>query len=813
MIPVRQQHKPSPFKRMPGQGLVLEKVELGGVAKSMESLLSQIGLARTGPGGRDDVESPLSDSWVVYACIQALTEAVRQVPLQIWESTDADAQEVGPEHPLRRLFEMPNPDMGMPDLLAAGMTHRKLSGEDWWFLMDADGKPVTPSIDARSPIPLPTVIVPVIGDIVEDSRDGATGRITAIRYSASGATPPVFPVGSSVHFYDYNPADPMRGLSPLEAAMRVISIGFQAERYQEAVMRGGGPGAFLKYEDGMSNDEEYRLQESANEAMKDPDVVGGYKVLTGNVDVIPNPATPKDMMQRETLNWVRDTVCSILQVPPPVIGNYDTATYNNVTEAYRQFWQGVKGYLDSVAEKMNSHLLSRLEDQRLSGCYVSFDFSGIASLQEDHSAKFKLAADLAGMGVGLSFNDATKILGLEVESVDSANTAFVPMSSTVYAVNDANTGEDTSEPLTVTPVLPDAVTPAVPSTTPETTAPTTAAPVGLNGSQVESLLLIIQQVATGTLSTPSAAALINAAFPSISVAQATQILSGASAPAAPAVEPVAAKSMTKVLGSREARVAFAERVYQKTLDKAERRLAADVLTWLRRYERAQKAKIQDVAQNGITAKAWTKREVEDYLLLNEKEWAGQMDSLIANSLQATWREGIADAAQLVGSVQLDVTDPRILRMIADQRAQIVEGVASRLSAEIRDRMLEKLSGPTTTSEIASSIQEVLPEIDEEMAKVFGNKEARALTIARTETGKAYNSSAVETYKEAGVAEVEWVSSNDATTRPSHLALDGQVRKIGEAFAPSLRFPNDPQGAPEEVINCRCVLSPVVQAVS
>ena len=818
---MRQQQKPSPFKRMPGQGLVLEKVELGGVAKSMESLLSQIGLARTGPGGRDDVENPLSDSWVVYACVQALTEAVRQVPLQIWESTDADAQEVGPEHPLRQLFDMPNPDMGMPDLLAAGMTHRKLSGEDWWFLMDADGKPVTSSIDARSPIPLPTVIVPVIGDIVEDSRDGATGRITAIRYSASGATPPVFPVGSSVHFYDYNPADPMRGLSPLEAAMRVISIGFQAERYQESVMRGGGPGAFLKYADGMSNDEEYRLQESANEAMKDPDVVGGYKVLTGNVDVIPNPATPKDMMQRETLNWVRDTVCSILQVPPPVIGNYDTATYNNVTEAYRQFWQGVKGYLDSVAEKMNSHFLSRLEDPRLSGCYVSFDFSGISSLQEDHSAKFKLAADLAGMGLGLSFNDATKILGLEVESVDSANTAFVPMSSTVYAVNDANTGEDTSEPATVTPVLPDAAAPAAPAAAPETSAPATTAPVGLNGAQVESLLLIIQQVATGTLSTSSGAALINAAFPSISVQQATQILGGASAPAAPAVEPMGAKSMTKVLGSREARVAFAEGVYEKTLDKAERRLAADVLTWLRRYERAQKAKIQDFAENGITSatakavtvKAWTQREVEDYLLLNKEEWAAQMDALIVNSLQATWREGIADAAQLVGSVQLEVTDPRILRMIADQRAQIVEGVTSRLSEEIRDRMLEKLSGPTTTSEIASSIQEVLPEIDEEMAKVFGNKEARALTIARTETGKAYNSSAIESYKEAGVAEVEWVSSNDATTRPSHLALDGQVRKIGEAFAPNLRFPNDPQGAPEEVINCRCVLSPVVQAMS
>ena len=80
---------------MPGTGLTFEKVESTGIGKSMDSLLRQIGLARSTPGGRDEVEDPLSDSWVVYACVQALTEAVRQVPICIWESTDEDAQEVG----------------------------------------------------------------------------------------------------------------------------------------------------------------------------------------------------------------------------------------------------------------------------------------------------------------------------------------------------------------------------------------------------------------------------------------------------------------------------------------------------------------------------------------------------------------------------------------------------------------------------------------------------------------------------------------------------------------------------------------------
>lgn len=734
-----KKRKPAPFKRMPGSPFVFERASGDGVQKSMDSLLRQIGLTRASLGGREEVEQPLYDSWVVFACIQVLTEAVRQVPICIWESKDEDAQEVGEGHPLRRLFEMPNSDMGLADLLSAGMSHRKLSGEDWWFLMDAEGKPITPSFDARSPIPLPTQIVPVSGEYVEDERDPSTGRIVRVQYGAAAvAAPPVFSVGSTVHFYDYNPNDPQRGLSPLEAAMRVISVGFQTERYQESVMRGGGPGAFLKYEDGMSNEEEFRLQESANEAMRDPDVVGGFKVLTGKVDVVPNPATPKDMLQRETLGWVRDTVCSILQVPPPVIGNYDTATYNNVTEAYRQFWQSVKGYLESVAVKINSHFLGRLDDPRLAGCYVSFDFSGIVSLQDDNSSKFKLAADLAAMGVGLSFNDAAKMLGLEVETVESASTVFVPVSNVVFGQNDQNTG-DMSQP-----------------------AP----------------------------STPAAAV----EQPTEQEMPAEQMLPG-----------------EKALRSREERVAFAEAIYQKSLDKQERRLAADVLTWLRRYERAQREKIREYADPSPTksvVKAWTEREIETHLLLQQEEWAKQLDALISNTLTATWRAGLADTADLIGAVQLEITNPRVVRLIAEQRAQIVEGVTSRLADEIRTKLLRTLSTATSTPEIQSQLLEVLPELDENLTSVFGNKEARALTIARTETGKAYNSAAFEEYNEGGVRELEWVASNDATTRTSHMELDGRRVKPGEEFKPGLRFPNDPNGAPEEVINCRCVLAPI-----
>ena len=797
----------SPFVRAPGSPFVVDRLHSsdGSVTRSMESLLQSIGIARASLGGRDEVESPLSDSWVVYACVTALSEAVRQVPLNIWASNETDAAEVADTHPLRLLLNSPNPDQSLSDLLSAGIMHRKLSGEDWWFLMDADGKPVTPSIDQRSSIPLPTMIVPVSGDFVTDQRDEATGRILRVQYSAQSVNPPSFGMGSVVHFLDYNPNDPQRGLSAADVALRIVSVGFQTERYQESVMRGGGPGAFLNYEDEMGNEEEARLQDSVNEAVKDPDVVGGFKVVTGKVRIIPNPATPKEMLQRETLDWVRDTVCAIFQVPPPVIGNYDTATYNNVTEAYRQFWASVRGYLDTVAEKINTHFIMRLEDPALAQCRVSFDYSSIVPLQADNSAQFRLAAELASKGVGLSFNDAAKLVGLEVEPIDTASTVFQPMSSLPYAVNDAQGNAEAASPASLgaapAPAPAVEVAPSKPASAME----------GLNGAQVESLLLIVSQVASGALSTESGVALINAAFPSISEEQARRILVGASETMV--VEPTAqpAQRQQRMLDSAEARRKANESVIEKRLDPGERRMATDMLRWFRDYERAQLALIRKVAREGIdTSKAWTQAEVEQFLLLNETEWAEQLMELSSKHIERMLAEGLEDAAAaVVNGVQLEVTDPRVVRVLAEQKAKLAEGVTSRLAAEVRDTLMKRLAQPTSIGTLQSDLQAVLPDLDDDMRRVFGNKETRALTIARTETTKAYNTAQAEGYKANDIERIQWLSSNDAATRPSHLELDGEVREIGQPFKPNLRWPGDPEGEAGEVINCRCTTAPVV----
>lgn len=83
---------------------------------------------------------------------------------------------------------------------------------------------------------------------------------------------------------------------------------------------------------------------------------------------------------------------------------------------------------------------------------------------------------------------------------------------------------------------------------------------------------------------------------------------------------------------------------------------------------------------------------------------------------------------------------------------------------------------------------------------------RARMIARTESNRAINYGAQLGAEKTGFETMkEWVSVHDPRTRHSHYVLDGKKVGLNESFKEGLSFPGDPDGDPEETINCRCHL--------
>lgn len=84
---------------------------------------------------------------------------------------------------------------------------------------------------------------------------------------------------------------------------------------------------------------------------------------------------------------------------------------------------------------------------------------------------------------------------------------------------------------------------------------------------------------------------------------------------------------------------------------------------------------------------------------------------------------------------------------------------------------------------------------------------RSMTIARTETHSIANWSSDEVAKATGDnIEKQWAATIDDRTRDDHADVDGEVVKMGGMFevgGEELEYPGDPNGSPENVIQCRC----------
>jgi uncharacterized protein with gpF-like domain len=91
--------------------------------------------------------------------------------------------------------------------------------------------------------------------------------------------------------------------------------------------------------------------------------------------------------------------------------------------------------------------------------------------------------------------------------------------------------------------------------------------------------------------------------------------------------------------------------------------------------------------------------------------------------------------------------------------------------------------------------------------------ARSRMIARTEVEYITNTSMIENYRVNQVEGKEWLSARDKNVRTDHSVADGQKVPVNASFivgGEQLDRPGDPAGSAGNVINCRCVVLPVLR---
>lgn len=115
-----------------------------------------------------------------------------------------------------------------------------------------------------------------------------------------------------------------------------------------------------------------------------------------------------------------------------------------------------------------------------------------------------------------------------------------------------------------------------------------------------------------------------------------------------------------------------------------------------------------------------------------------------------------------------------------------------------------------SDQLQSGVQlgETVEEMSQRIRRVYNMATSRSRMIARTETTGSVNGGSTLYYDAVGVEKKEWLSAQDGNERPSHQAVNGEVVRTNQVFSNGLDFPGG-DGPAEEVINCRCTVTPVI----
>jgi F like protein len=163
-------------------------------------------------------------------------------------------------------------------------------------------------------------------------------------------------------------------------------------------------------------------------------------------------------------------------------------------------------------------------------------------------------------------------------------------------------------------------------------------------------------------------------------------------------------------------------------------------------------------------------------------------------------------SKLLGPEYRFTARPFVTAYLAEVRNRLV-----RIPDEVYDLVAGELAQGVNLGE---SIPKLAARVDSVLSTTASERwPNRATVIARTETIGALNAGRADAFRAVAAdsedpLEMFWLATDDNRTRHTHNEAEGQRVPVGSAFivgGHELRFPGDPAGPPQEVIQCRCTM--------
>lgn len=251
----------------------------------------------------------------------------------------------------------------------------------------------------------------------------------------------------------------------------------------------------------------------------------------------------------------------------------------------------------------------------------------------------------------------------------------------------------------------------------------------------------------------------------------------------------------------------------KRTDPHERRMGIAVARMMERLRRhvlarvdAQKAALS-VAANGNGHVRLVQKSITDIAEdpFDRDDWENEARRMIRSELRRTVADAGRRALADVGvSLAFDLLDPNVARFLREREQRFAKRVTQTTWDMLKDTLARGIEAGETIEQLAARVE----------ATMDLRANQSSTVIARTETIGAANGGAVQAWQQTDglVTGKMWLATLDDRTRDTHADAHGQEVGLGEDFEVGDGSGPAPGqiGLPEEDIQCRCALVPIVE---
>ena len=257
---------------------------------------------------------PYSQVGLVFTCVNKLISAVSSLPC-VLSTADDRVVEGGPQYDV--LFN--NPAMSFEQLVTETIGHFALTGDVFWLFTEMEG---------FSPKEIRVVSGSQMHPITHNRR--ADGILVGWEFRGTGGQRARFATDEVHQWKTFNPYDRFHGMGPVKAASLSIDYSFAAGLFNTAALDNGAElGLILITQGRLEPDQVRQLRSQFDSRHKGAAKAKRTAVLTGGMDVKTQAMKMTDMQMAKIKNMTDKEICSAFGVPPGVVGLITEAQYSH----------------------------------------------------------------------------------------------------------------------------------------------------------------------------------------------------------------------------------------------------------------------------------------------------------------------------------------------------------------------------------------------------------------------------------------------------------------------------------------------------